>query len=253
MAPDIDVYSSSSSYPAIEGYTSITGITLANFDINFCGVRDVAFEINPDYADAFHPVGVRDIELVDVDYNSLALFHPPNPRWINPTDCIDMDCDGPKHALIEDLDGTLGFCIVARAEYFSENAVGAMPPLSMFIDELGFAHPEAEVIPNGYGIPMEGCTLNPNWNAWNCPSQGGLSFSMLVIESMDVDSETRRLTPIALSSGGWTDLINGGMDHGWCFGYTCLKRLDIKVFERHPIPLFSPWAVNICCFVSLKK
>lgn len=31
---------------------------------------------------------------------------------------------------------------------------------------------------------------------------------------------------MALSSAdGYTDLLNGCMDHGWCFSYTCLKRL----------------------------
>ena len=41
---------------------------------------------------------------------------------------------------------------------------------------------------------------------------------MLVIESMDADSETRRLSPLALDGGGameygpYTDLLNGPMD-----------------------------------------
>ena len=43
---------------------------------------------------------------------------------------------------------------------------------------------------------------------------------MLVIESMDDDTETRRLSPLALTGGNtgqgdYTDLINGPMDHGW--------------------------------------
>ena len=43
---------------------------------------------------------------------------------------------------------------------------------------------------------------------------------MLIIESRDDDSETRRLSPVALTGGDtghgeYTDLINGPMDHGW--------------------------------------
>lgn len=87
---------------------------------------------------------------------------------------------------------------------------------------------------------------------------------MLVIESMDGDSETRRVSPVALVGSGpeaeYTDLLNGPMDHGiyiqahctmcwlhairnsfialimhkfipfykigWCTYYTCLKRLS---------------------------
>jgi hypothetical protein len=43
---------------------------------------------------------------------------------------------------------------------------------------------------------------------------------MLVIESLDADTETRRLSPLALHGGNtgagveFTDLINGPMDHG---------------------------------------
>ena len=82
---------------------------------------------------------------------------------------------------------------------------------------------------------------------------------MMVIESMDADTETRRLSPLALVGGdtgtvNYTDLMNGPMDHGtstcisvyvimslctycyvplmqhytigWCTYYTCLKRLS---------------------------
>ena len=54
------------------------------------------------------------------------------------------------------------------------------------------------------------------WNAYRCQS---LDHRMLVIESLDADTETRRLSPIALDGGNtghgpYTDLLNGPMDHG---------------------------------------
>lgn len=54
---------------------------------------------------------------------------------------------------------------------------------------------------------------------------------MLIIESMDSDTETRRLSPVAIlghdeDDDGVLDLINGPQDHGWCSGYTCRKRLS---------------------------
>ena len=49
---------------------------------------------------------------------------------------------------------------------------------------------------------------------------------MMVVESMDDDTETRRLSPIALLAEGYVDLINGPQDHGWCFGYTCQERIS---------------------------
>jgi hypothetical protein len=68
------------------------------------------------------------------------------------------------------------------------------------------------------------------WQAYRCTN--GLPYAELVIESMDSDGETRRLSPVALvsciggSKGEFVDLLNGPMDHGWCSGYTCQKRIS---------------------------
>ena len=53
-----------------------------------------------------------------------------------------------------------------------------------------------------------------------------LVHRMLIIESLDEDTETRRLSPVAIASNGYIDLINGPQDHGWCHGYTCQKRIS---------------------------
>ena len=63
------------------------------------------------------------------------------------------------------------------------------------------------------------------WGAFDCEDH--YDWRMLVIESMDGDTETRRLSPVAIySPEGYVDLINGPQDHGWCAGYTCRKRLS---------------------------
>jgi len=84
---------------------------------------------------------------------------------------------------------------------------------------------ESAIATAGWGIVRDGCTDMPSWNAWLCPGQS-VSPARLIIESLDSDTETRSLVPVALASGGYVDLLNGGQDHGWCFGYTCLKRLS---------------------------
>ena len=61
-----------------------------------------------------------------------------------------------------------------------------------------------------------GCVWVPSWQAYCCQ---GLQHHMMVIESMDADTETRRLSPLALVGGdtgvvNYTDLMNGPMDHG---------------------------------------
>ena len=67
------------------------------------------------------------------------------------------------------------------------------------------------------------CTKHDAWNAFECHD---LDYMMLVLESMDADTETRRLSPVALLSEGYVDLLNGPQDHGWCNGYTCQKRVS---------------------------
>lgn len=69
-----------------------------------------------------------------------------------------------------------------------------------------------------------GCTYQPSWQMYLCPNTS--DYRMLIIESMDADTETRRLSPVAVMSNGFLDLINGPQDHGWCNGYTCQKRVS---------------------------
>ena len=50
---------------------------------------------------------------------------------------------------------------------------------------------------------------------------------MLIIESMDTDTETRRISPVAvLSNNGYLDLLNGPQDHSWCSGGSCGLRIS---------------------------
>ena len=77
--------------------------------------------------------------------------------------------------------------------------------------------------------PNGGCVFMPQWQAYSCKN---LQHHMFVIESMDPDTETRRLSPIALDGGNtgngdYTDLLNGPMDHGE------RANLDIPISDKH--------------------
>lgn len=90
--------------------------------------------------------------------------------------------------------------------------------------------------PNGSRIPVtekapykgiirdSTCKYIPQWQSYQC---FGMEYAMMVIESLDSDTETRRLSPVAIVSNGYVDLINGPQDHGWCAGYTCQRRLSL--------------------------
>lgn len=64
---------------------------------------------------------IRDLHVHSMDRTNLVYLEPPNVKWVNPSDCVDMDCDGHKEILIEDIDGSLtgsvGGSVISKAEY----------------------------------------------------------------------------------------------------------------------------------------
>lgn len=35
-----------------------------------------------------------------------VFHHPQTTEWINPSDCVDMDCDARRKVILTDIDGT---------------------------------------------------------------------------------------------------------------------------------------------------
>lgn len=56
------------------------------------------------------------------------------------------------------------------------------------------------------GVLRKDCTYMSSWQSYKC---FGLNYRMLVIESLDADTDTRRLSPVAVLGDGFVDLING--------------------------------------------
>ena len=80
----------------------------------------------------------------------------------------------------------------------------------------------------------------PSWNAYRCQR---LQHFMFVFESMDADTETRRLSPIALhggntGAGNYTDMINGPMNH---------REFSHVVYER------KPWRTLASMYLTLTQ
>ena len=93
----------------------------------------------------------------------------------------------------------------------------------------------------GRGISRaSSCVYQASYQMYVCHNT--TDYRMLIIESMDSDTETRRLSPVAvMSDNGFIDLINGPQDHGWCNGYTCQKRISTfmaLVQARHHYDIF---------------
>lgn len=252
MAPKIKPWNDAGSYPSLLGRTDTDKVTYAYFEAR-CQKVDSAVRANFNAADANHPLYSTRAETVRVDVgtSTVALFRS-NARWISQDDCIDMDCDGPRNSLVRDDDGTLFSttalssskgAAISRGDFFNQGSffgikyndpmnIPAQPwwypnlPSVMRTDSTGNpVNVTASWLRNGYGIPRQGCSLSGD--GWICPQiPTTKSYRMLVVESMDEDHEIRRISPVAFSSDdGYTQLTNGCMDHGWCFSYTCLKRL----------------------------
>jgi len=143
----------------------------------------------------------------------------PNIGKINPSDCVDMDCDGQKKNLLTDLDGSL---LGSPGHVFSQSEYewgSQQRGLGDFrIPKEALAAPNGSMLNASQVYKYPGivrdeslCFYKSDWQAYECH---GLEYKMLIIESMDNDTETRRLSPVAiLSDNGYLDLINGPEDH----------------------------------------
>ncbi|XP_052063080.1 fibrocystin-L-like [Mytilus californianus] len=221
-------------YQAIKGLTRIEGVTFAGFN-NECSTNGAAIATNTNNDDGQHPVEVQGLTFDNVDTTHRVFYHRPRLSTINGADCVDMDCDGLKKALIKDKDNSLlgaAGAVIPQSEFMWSDDVqnprglgDYRIPKSMLTTVSGIRIDSAEY--KGI-IRNQSCEYHTEWQAYECI---GMNYEMLIIESMDEDTETRRISPVGIMSYdqygfGYVDLINGPQDHGWCSGYTCRKRLS---------------------------
>lgn len=219
------------SYNQVGGEMIVNNVTFANFNTS-CGNINTAVASNLKNDDGQHPMSVENIKLYHVSEGSKTFIHRPNIGKINPSDCVDMDCDGLKKNLLKDLDGSfLGSpgAVISQSEFewgSQQRGLGdfRIPKELLALSNGSLMEPSDLYSYPGIVRDEERCTYKAEWQAYECV---GIRYEMLIIESMDRDTEDRRLSPVAiLSDNGYLDLINGPQDHGWCFGYTCQKRVS---------------------------
>lgn len=110
-----------------------------DFDFDWsCGESSIFMEttmhggVSVDSADAVPPFFFTRTTVDETTRQNLAYLPKPKQEWIVETKCVVMDCDGPKHVVILDLDGSLtglgpNSSIIARA-YASAPSYLASPP-----------------------------------------------------------------------------------------------------------------------------
>ncbi|XP_078699976.1 fibrocystin-L-like [Branchiostoma floridae x Branchiostoma belcheri] len=220
--------------PALLGGTEVKDTTFSNFGQACSGLQDVVFHTWNINEDLMHPIETGGLQFVDVDENNKVFLARPALGVINPTECVDMECDGKKETFIKDRDGSFlpsgtpgAFIPQAEWEWDGDPRRGLGDyriPKTMLANLDGSQMDISEVVTGGRGIiRTPDCVSNDELHGHLCH---GLNYEMLVIESLDDDTETRRLSPVALLADGYIDLLNGPMSHEWCGGYNCQKRIS---------------------------
>ncbi|KAK1784753.1 hypothetical protein P4O66_003426 [Electrophorus voltai] len=235
------------SYPAISGLLTVTDTTFVGF-MNVCSSQtNYMFMTDPNNEDLEHPISVRRITKSNSTDEALVFIHHPDLSKVNPSDCVDMDCDAKKKALLKDLDGSfLGAvgAVIPKSEYEwngdPRHGLGDYRIPKVMLTYLnGSRIPVMKIAPNK-GIIRNNCTYISTWQAYKC---FGLDYLMLVIESLDVDTETRRLSPVTVLGDGYLDLLNDqympGYDspHGSNYFDPDYKILHILVRGSKPVQI----------------
>ncbi|XP_033758164.1 fibrocystin-L-like [Pecten maximus] len=229
----------STSYNAIGGRTEIKGTTFAN--LNKCpNSKDRAISTSPNTDDLIHPTFVQGVRVVPEHRSNgdhLLYFHKPRLEQMNPSSCVDMECDGHKKVMIHDRDGSLlgqSGTVLSMSEWMygqdlKRGSGDHRIPKPMLQDTYTGNILDPRELATERGIVRDpSCTVNAAWQAHLCTHY---TYKMVIIESMDSDTETRRISPIALlgesdTKVGYLDLINGPKDHGHCYGNMCQKRIS---------------------------
>ncbi|KAK4475484.1 hypothetical protein MN116_000801, partial [Schistosoma mekongi] len=217
------------------GYLS--NLTIANFGAICNGKRDYVWRTSTHNEDGVFPTYFMGTKVISVDLDSTVYYDRPNLANVRFDRCNDMECDGLKKVLVIDKDGGLfgqPTVIIPQSEWQynlnSNYGVGDKRiPSRMLINVDGSSIDPMKQWPNkGSIIRDSSCIYMPKMQAYKCSKQ--LDHNLLLIESMDVDSLERRLSPIAFATEGlsanYIDLINGPSDHGVCSSYACLKRMS---------------------------
>jgi hypothetical protein len=128
-----------------------------------------------------------------------------------------MDCDGLKKNLLTDEDGSFlngqsGSSVISQSEFgWGEQARGLgdfrIPKEALAADNGSMIQPSDLYSYPGIVRDQNLCQYVNEWQGYECRN---LTYKMLIIESMDFDTEARRISPVAiLSDNKYLDLING--------------------------------------------
>lgn len=236
-------------------YSSPNGRSCANSNVfvgyqadESCNRIPNIYTDNPKGLDHQHMFEIQKTQILSSDSALFVHFYRPKLKNVNLADCVDLSCDGKRKVFIKDMDGTLSTLgvetsIFAQSEYqwrgvpnfdWSNSVDDSFGLGDYRIPESMMTATNGSVTPIETYAPFKGisrgdtCSFNPEWVAYVCigSQRGHMTF-----ESMDFDTEVRRIAPIGLrSSTGYIDISNGPHDNSCCAGYACSLRASINYF-----------------------
>ncbi|XP_061164553.1 fibrocystin-L-like [Saccostrea echinata] len=218
-------------YQAIGGRAYVSDVTFSKFGDRCSNGRDIVIAPNFKNDDGNHRMETTNLVLVDVEEDSKVFYPRSDLGKINPSDCVDMACDAKIKTLLVDKDSSFleqAGAVIPQSEFQwnGDPAYGLgdyRVPKEMQTTLDGERISIDTLAPHKGIIRDNSCSYVSAWQAYKCPNS---KHYTLTIESLDKDTETRRISPVAILGNGYLDLINGPQDHGWCMGYTCRKRLS---------------------------
>jgi len=183
------------------------------------------------------PIIAAGTKFVNVGDDNKVWMDRPIDKLVVGEHCVDMHCDGLKKALLIDTDGAIigddlpGTIIPDSAYQWEGNPTAGLGyyrvPKTMITTVDGDKIEYEDKMPNTGIVRNDQCTWVEAWHAYKCH---GIDHRLLILESMDIDTLDRRLSPVAMlanpGTGGFIDLINGPQDYSCCFGYACQKRIS---------------------------
>ena len=226
------------SFPLLTGQVFLNDVTFANYNPGQCnGEFDSAIRTNPRGDDMQFPIITKGTKFINVADSSKIWMDRPLIKLVVNEHCVDMHCDGLKKALLIDTDGKvigddLPGTIIADSAYEWEGNPSAglgnyRIPKTMVTEVNGDKIEYTDKMPNTGIVRNEQCMWVENWQAYKCH---GINHRLMIMESMDIDTLDRRLSPVAVLANpgpnGYIDLINGPQDYSCCFGYACQKRIS---------------------------
>ena len=218
----------------LQGRNYLNNVSFINYNsANSCNLGAHAIQNLPKQHDHHEQIDVTGITFSNTPDNNKFFLFEPQLAWINPSDCVDMDCDGPKKAMLVDVDGSFSetgrkhtYMGVSELDYGINGPRGLgnfRIPAAMLTNLDGSTVDPDTWAPNKgvAGTHSASCTHNTDNHYHKCDS---LDYGQVMYESMDIDTETRRVAPIAYMADGTVDIVNGVLDTSCCAGYACQLR-----------------------------